>query len=58
MKGKILTGKMLADLLGVYIQSLNHGVSLSIERGWDFVSKLECERVLNTCEIMYENYMY
>jgi hypothetical protein len=44
MHGKKLSGEMLFNLAGSYVEAINRGVVPNIETAWSYICKSQCQR--------------
>jgi hypothetical protein len=44
MNGKKLSGEMLYNLAGSYVDAINKGIVPNIESAWSYICKNECYR--------------
>ena len=48
MCGRILTGRMLANLASTYVDAVNHNAVPSIGQAWNDISRVECKDAFDT----------
>ena len=54
MKGKQLSGEMIAKLLETYCDAINSGSIFTIESAWTLMCRYECEKVYDASQEQYD----